>query len=425
MIGIFRTLALTVAAFGLFACNQTDKPSGPAPSSEATGSARIRLPSLPVGFQPDSTLDSNGNMIFQLTVTGAGMTPIRASWNLIPGHVEKVMLTDIPIGWPRVFTGRLIWRSAWGDSTVTHEGVDSAEISWDKIADVALYLRKIGSTGAAEVCVEVEGWHGDASCIKQPPFPIIDVSGCWQVAVRRVFDDWDTILRVGTLRIIQKDTALYGTITWASGQVENAPGVYYPGSTGLVKFGHEGMGMFYLKAYFDTIGAALIGDYRDSARTIEGGMHAFRIGCDSTWVPPEDTTVVPPVDSTLECYRTVQSFDDTTRGIYQTGLMLLKRDGGRTRRGWVKWDGYAEMRLTGAIDDSPADSQTIEFNGYAPAGMADSSRNGERFYYQGSYDPAKKRTIGGEFFRGTNRRNLLGSWKAAPVACRAQDSLAL
>lgn len=282
MNGLFRTLALTVAAFGIFACNRMDKPSGPSPSSEATGSARIRLPNLPIGFVPDSSLDSNGTMVFQLMVTGPGMSPIHASWGLNPGKSEKVILTDIPVGWPRVFTGRLIWESAWGDSSVTHEGVDSAEISRDKIAEVALYLRKKGSTGAAEVCVEVEGWPSDSTCIKRPTFPITDVAGCWQVTIKRYFGTRDSVLRIGKLKITQMDTALTGTITWASGQVEYAPGVYYPVSTGLVKFGHEGVGDYYLKAYFDTNGVALEGDYRDSARVFEGGLRATRIGCDST-----------------------------------------------------------------------------------------------------------------------------------------------
>lgn len=296
MNGLFRTMALTVAAFGIFACNRMDKPSEPSPSSEATGSARIRLPTLPMGFVPDSSLDSNGSMIFQLTVTGAGMSPIHSSWNLNPGKTEKVVLTDIPVGWPRVFSGRLIWMSARGDSSVTHEGVDSAEISRDKIAEVALYLRKKGSTGTAEVCVEVEGWPSDSTCIKRPSFPITDVAGCWQVTVRRYYGTHDSVLRTGRLSIAQRDTALKGTITWASGQVEYAPGVYYPVSTGLVIFGHKGVGSYYLKAYFDSNGVALAGDYRDSARIFEGSLRATRMGCDSTALPWEDTTVVAPVD---------------------------------------------------------------------------------------------------------------------------------
>ena len=282
MNGLFRTLALTVAAFGIFACNRMDKPSGPSPTSEATGSARIRLPTVPTGFASDSSRDSSGRMVFELTVTGPGMSPIHASWDLNPGKSEKVMLGDIPVGWPRVFSGRLLWLSAWGDSSVTHEGVDSAEISHDKIAEVGLYLRKKGSTGAAEVCVEVEGWPSDSTCIKRPTFPITDAAGCWEVAVRRYFDNHDTLLRIGKLGITQMDTVLAGTITWASGQVEHAPGIYYPVSTGLVKFGHEGFGDYYLKAYFDSTGLELQGDYHDSARIYDGGLRAVRIGCDST-----------------------------------------------------------------------------------------------------------------------------------------------
>lgn len=296
MNGMFRTLALILAAFGMFACNRMDKPSGP-PSGEATGSARVLLPTMPIGFVPDSSLDSNGSMILELTVTGPGMSPIHASWDLNPGHTEKVLLTNIPIGWPRVFSGRLIWKSGWGDSTVTHEGVDSAEISRDKIAEVALYLRKKGSTGAAEVCVEVEGWPTDSTCVKRPTFPITDVAGCWQVTVRRYFENRDSVLRIGKLRISQLDTVLNGTITWASGQVEHAPGIYYPYSTGLVKFGHQGIGNYYIKAYFDTNGVALVGTYHDSADVYEDGLRAVRIACDSTAFPV-DTTVVAPGDST-------------------------------------------------------------------------------------------------------------------------------
>jgi hypothetical protein len=209
-------------------------------------------------------------------------SPIHASWNLNPGKSEKVVLADIPIGWSRVFSGRLLWKSAWGDSSVTHEGMDSAVIFRDKVAEVALYLRMKGSTGAAEVCVEVEGWPSDSTCIKRPTFPITDVAGCWEVAVRRYFDNRDTLLRIGKLGITQMDTALTGRITWASGQVECAPGVYYPVSTGLVKFGHLGFGDYYIKAYFDSTGLELQGEYRDSARIYEGGLRAVRIGCDST-----------------------------------------------------------------------------------------------------------------------------------------------
>lgn len=282
-------MALTLAAFGMFACNRMDRPSGPSPSGEATGSARVLLPTMPIGFVPDSSLDSNGSMILELTITGPGMSPIHASWDLNPGHTEKVLLKNIPVGWPRVFSGRLIWTSALGDSTVTHEGVDSAEISRDKIADVALYLRKKGSTGAAEVCVEVEGWPADSTCITRPDFPITDVAGCWLATVTRYYvtrdtidRTRDTILRVGTLNIAQMDTALTGTITWASGQVEKAPGVYYPVATGLVKFGHQGFGDYYLKAYFDSTGLALEGEYRDSAAVYAGGLRAVRTACDST-----------------------------------------------------------------------------------------------------------------------------------------------
>jgi hypothetical protein len=63
-----------------------------------------------------------------------------------------------------------------------------------------------------------------------------------------------------------------------------------------VKFGHEGVGSYYLKAYFDTNGVALEGEYRDSASVIEGGLRAVRIGCDSTALPWENSTVVAPVD---------------------------------------------------------------------------------------------------------------------------------
>ena len=166
------------------------------------------------------------------------------------------------------------------------KGWTARKSSGTSVAEVALYLRKKGSTGAAEVCVEVEGWPSDSTCIKRPTFPITDVAGCWQVTVRPYFDTHDSILRVGRLGITQRDTALTGTITWASGQVERAPGVYYPTATGLVIFGREfNGGGFYLKAYFDTTGVELQGNYRDSARIYEGGVRAVRIGCDSTAFP--------------------------------------------------------------------------------------------------------------------------------------------
>src|SRR5690606_2459543 len=263
MIKPFRLIAIALAAFGLFACDQSEKPSGPAAAGEGTGSARLKLPSIPAGYLPDSSLDSSGQAVFLLTITGPGMDPIHSSWYLTPGQTEPVVINDIPVGWPRTFTGRLLWMSGRGDTAVTHEGKDSVAISGNAVAEVSLYLRKIGSRGAAEVCVQVEGWPADSTCLKRPTYPFRDASGCWRLAIDTVVGGKDSLYR-GTLRIIQKDSTLIGEIIWDAGRRESATGGVYGGNTGMVRLGGATGHSYYIKAYFDSTGQWLLGEYRDS-----------------------------------------------------------------------------------------------------------------------------------------------------------------
>jgi hypothetical protein len=166
------SIGFGITLLGLVACNPIDKlTSKPVDPMEGTGMARMKLPSLPKGFIPDSTLDSNGQAYFQLIISGNDMDPIYHSWTLYPWQTEPVTISGIPAGNDRVFTGRLLWMSVrTGDTTLTHEGVSTASIYRDSIADVFLYLQK-KSGGSANICIEVEGWQSDSTCIRPTPLP--------------------------------------------------------------------------------------------------------------------------------------------------------------------------------------------------------------------------------------------------------------
>jgi hypothetical protein len=439
MIKSVRMAAVVLAVFALFACDQSDKPSAPSITGEGTGSARIKLPSIPAGYVPDSSLDSSGLAVFQLTITGPGMEPIRESWYLTPGQTDPVVVGEIPVGWPRTFTGRLIWMAGWSDSTITHEGMDTVAISRDTVAEVSLYLRKGGSRGAAEVCVQVEGWPADSNCIKRPTLPITDVAGCWRVTVRGPHGTPDSVLRIGELKITQWDSLLAGTIKWASGQMEHAMGAYYPVSTGLVLFGHGGAGggSYYIKAYFDSNGVALLGEYHDSARTFMGSLRATRLVCDTADTPPVDTlccmpprpdTLPPPVIDTLiqqpartlACWNVRQTLKD---GEEMSGSFWLIRRGFATM-GSFSWDGFPGMVLSSEHVQSGPDE--IYLFGRLSAGLARDSADRVHYKARISGPGSDSLQYGTIYARpaypdstwdGFTTRDAFGTWGGTSIPC--------
>lgn len=434
MIKPFRMVCIGLAAFGLFACEQSDKPSAPSVAGEGTGSARIKLPSLPQGYVPDSSLDSSGMAVFQLTITGPGMEPIRESWYLTPGHTDPVIVGEIPVGWPRTFTGRLIWMSGWSDSTVTHEGMDTVAISRDTVAEVSLYLRKRGSRGAAEVCVQVEGWPADSGCIKRPKYPFLDASGCWRLSVRTAIGGRDSLVG-GTLKITQRDSNIVGAISWDSGREEIATGGVYAASTGLVLLGRNSEQSYYIKAYFDSTGRGLEGEYRDSGMAASIGLRAVRILCDTMVAPPLDTiccrpprpdTLPPPViDTTLDtaslaCWRVHQTL---VSGEEMSGsLWLIRR--GSALKGSFLWNGFPGMILSS--EHVPAGSDGIYLFGMLPAGMGGDTANWAHYKARISVSRADTLEYGAIYARPAGRdsasgeftgADFFGEWGGTPIQC--------
>ena len=172
-------LGFTLAALGLFACNREDTGvSGP--KAAGTGSARIALPVVPSGYLAKSPAGSLA--VFDLIISGDGMAPMQLDWTLASDTPASVVVAGIPVGM-RVFQGRLIqFDSTGGDSLVTHEGIDSAFITRDSVAQVRLFLKRTGG-GSAHVCVQVEGWPADSSCdtVVTPPLPDT-VTDCFSVS---------------------------------------------------------------------------------------------------------------------------------------------------------------------------------------------------------------------------------------------------
>lgn len=402
MIKTFRALGLALAAFGLFACNQSEKPSGPA--LEGTGSARVKLPTVPVGYVPDSALDSSGHSVFLLSITGPDMNPILKSWDLYPGGAEKATITGIPVGWPRIFSGTLAWVTAWGDTVYTHEGSDSTAIYGDSIAQVSLFLRKFGSSGSAEVCVEVEGWASDTSCVKPPR--AMDLNGCWMISV----GDSQTT-RYGSLFIRQQDTSVFMVITWKTGEKDSSMGTLFHDVLYMGQL--YGMPGFHLKGSVVDSGSRIVASYRGDSDSLYQQLQALRGPCDTSVVPPS----FPP-DSLSGCFQVAQSVYGKT---LQGGLRLVASQG--SAYGTLVWSGLDPMTVYGYFKGSQ-DSAFLQLTGTAPSGMLDSAGSpADTVQYRSTITVSPYNNFQGNVFRllpgGWER---IGIWKASPGGCPADTS---
>ena len=366
---IFRAVGFAVAAFGLFACNQPDKIAAPGTgthSQTGKGSAHVRLPTVPAEYLAKSTAGSQAKALFALTISGDGMAPIYQSWVLTPGQPQSAYIGDIPVGY-RVFYGRLIkLDTAFGDTSVTHEGSDSAWIERDSITDVNLFLHKAGG-GTAHVCVEVEGWPTDSSCYKPPipQYPRFD--GCWNLSILKkgVTSKQDTVFKA-KLSIQQWDSAVSAVITWNSGARDSAWGRIY-GSTILLENGNN-KGEFTLKAdlvrsVVDTLNPIeLRGWFFSMTRRIDGEATGSRAPCD-TVIDPIDTVFVPGIDSNAVCWSVFQRLNN---GAYHNGTLYLVRTDSATW-GSLHWSGFPEMRVTNG--NAPSLGSTLYLYGDLPPGM--------------------------------------------------------
>jgi hypothetical protein len=360
---IFRAVGFAVAAFGLFACNQPDKIAAPGTgnhSQTGKGSAHVRLPTVPADYLAKSAAGSQARALFALTISGEGMAPIYQSWVLTPGQPQSAYIADIPVG-NRVFYGRLIkLDSAFADTSVTHEGSDTAWIERDSITDVNLFLRKAGG-GTAHVCVEVEGWPTDSSCYKPPIPPYPRFGGCWNLSILKQ----DSVFKA-KLKIQQWDSLVFGVVTWNSGAQDTAWGRIY-GSTILLENGNI-PSQFTLKAdmvssVVDTLNPIeLRGFFSAIARGISGTATGSRTSCDTIVQPPIDTAYVP-IDSNATCWTVWQKLDN---GAYHNGFLALVRTDSAAW-GAFYWKGFPDMPVTNG--NAPSLDSTLYLYGDLPPGM--------------------------------------------------------
>ncbi|MDB5047724.1 MAG: hypothetical protein JWO30_795 [Fibrobacteres bacterium] len=417
MIMKLRTLGFALAALGLFACNQPDKiAGGPGQSANGTGSARFALPVMPQGALPKT-----GSVIqaaFQLTVSGEAMNPIQQTYVLTPGSHDSVTVTGIPAGYVRRFDGRLIqFDSAHGDTVVTHEGSDSAFIQRDSIAEVHLYLRKKNGGGGAHVCVEVEGWPSDSTCINPPIHSVPWFGGCWKVIItKRGATPKDDSLFKARLRIDQWDTSLVATFTWNSGQKDAYSGYVRLDGTAVIL---DNLGQVIFKGNLDatvvdtTNATPLNGYFNNPARGIFGSLAGSRTYCDSIPIEP------PIIDTTRACFSVSQSLIKGKSTTGRLGLIGVTGSGSGYVTGYFHWKGFATMNTWGDSLGGPLDSASLRLIGTAPPGMVQGT-GADTLAYLMDLRPGQttsgtvQRVDAAGFFPN-------GTWKATPSACGVQD----
>ncbi|MDQ3003702.1 MAG: hypothetical protein M3Y08_20890 [Fibrobacterota bacterium] len=411
MMKTIQSFAFALAVIGLSACNQQERISAPSGKTEGSGGARIALPVVPGNYL--AKLGAGVVADFELTITGDGMEPIRRHWILSPAMRESVFVDGIPVGM-KVFHGRLMKRdTATFDSIVTHEGRDSAWIEKDRVTDVRLYLRK-GGGGSAHICVEVEGWPLDSSCIN-PPNPVYpDFSGCWNVSITKNVGTtpYDSLF-TGYLRINQSDSSLAAVITWKSGAADTAYGhVRSSDGTAIIGYYLE-YGDFAFKGGMDSSGQTIFGWFTDSSRGIFGNLQGQRGSCDSV-------IVVPPVEDTVACFSVAQALKNGKGG---SGKLVLRQNMGHVW-GTFNWIGFPAMSvMPGTMSGSILDSAVVTLHGRAPKGMFDVSGKVDSVAYKGRIMP------NGMIIDATVYRILPGAWKALGVwkgyreACASKDSL--
>lgn len=392
-------MGLALSALGLSACNQEEK-SPVRPNAEGKGSARIALPALPKGY----LALPGAQALFALTVSGEGMDPIRRSWVLNEGNAPAVTIDGIPAGHARIFEGRLVRiDSAGGDTSVTHEGSESAWISRDSTAEVRLFLRA-GGNGKAHVCVEVEGWPIDPSCIQPPDTSSLFVGGCWNFTVTKPGPKQDSLFK-GTLQVDQSGSFLSARLIWESGAVDTTIGEVFANETAY--FGPGLSGDFLFKSHLDSAGD-LIGWFEDPGRGITGYARAARASCD---------TVSPPT-YIRACFNFKQTL---VQGKSASGRIGFESWG----EGWVgtyfHWDGFAPGYAIGnPIYGSIDDSALVQVGAHPPAGMFPPKAKIDSVGYMMNLQPG----IGiGSLYQigGINDGKHLGDWSGMRTECKESD----
>lgn len=167
-----KTKLSLICAWMLMSCMQPSREAGQDDPSTEFGNASLILPA----FTP-SALAKAGQKLgtFTLEIAGTGMAPMNLTYPLDSLDGKPVLISRIPAGARRVFTGRLLDPQG----AITHEGSSPAAIEPGKTAQVHLVLR-MTNTGNATICVEVEGLPPPANCTKPPDS--VKVAGCWTLS---------------------------------------------------------------------------------------------------------------------------------------------------------------------------------------------------------------------------------------------------
>jgi hypothetical protein len=390
-----RTMGLAMAAFGLFACNQEEKIASPGKTMEGVGSARLALPDIPAGYLDDSSKSIQA--WFALTVSGDGMNPIHQTWVIHPEKPGDLIVPGIPAG-ARFFHGELV-KISGKDTVVTHAGEDSVRIEAGKTAEVYLFLRKAGG-GTAHVCVDVEGWPSDGSCLKPPVDAVPDYNGCWNIgtvtfAVPPAMHEAER----ARLQIIQEDTTLLAVATWSTGEADTGRGIVrYPDGTAIISEGG-----LYFKGSMDPTRSSIKGSLRSDAKRITGDAEGKRVNCDE-----------PPVPATpkasMACYNVKQAI---TNGPSSEGRMVLMFQEGKVF-GTIKWNDHPYSAIL------PASFQGAPETKFAVDWSVGQSGSGEFLSYRGTLVGVGTGS-GAIFVPG--QPGVIGNWTADRSQCGAYESL--
>ncbi|MDB5047723.1 MAG: hypothetical protein JWO30_794 [Fibrobacteres bacterium] len=405
--GFTFALALLALLSGFNACDQDKYPvsgteiPGRGVTEGASGSARVLLPTLPQGYPGDSSLvDSGGQALFQLTISGPDMEPMRRTWLLYPWQTDPVVISGIPEGPSRIFSGRLVWMSAaTGDTTVTHEGMDSVFIERGRVADVVLHLRKVNG-GSASVCIQVEGWPSDSTC-HRPPGPdtlLKKISGCWKVGFRGL---------EGSLRVEQTGKDLGGSLRWADGSVDSLSGILEYPYLRLTTVGANGTRRFKgnVLPAVDHFEVKLL----DTPQGVVEKLVGDRGRCDSTGVPG---------DAVVLCWNVHQTLANGLGGPGTLWLMQSKSE--NVSRGLLTWDGYPAMMV--GNESAPAFAPSLYLFGNFPAGMGGEPESAEhRGHYKASIMPDGS-LVHGAIYRESVQGGFywdggFGEWDGTPTQC--------
>jgi len=294
-----------------------------------------------------------------------------------------------------------------GKAEETHVGMDSAFIDAGGTAQIRLVLRRF--TGSADICIEVEGWASDSSCLPPPPPPIdTSLAGCYVLNVLKTgtTPGHDT-LTTASLHISQYDSTMKATVRWNSGQVDSASG--YLNANGTFFFGYGGPSNFQFTGAQSAIGDTLVGWFNDSLRHIMGSARANLTSC----LP--ETTIVEP-EPIKVCFNFTQS---KANGKTDTGRVGIE-DNGAWANVYTHWNGFGsaysyDSKRIGSLDSSGF----VEWHLHPPAGMFPDNLHIDSAAYsltiQGTHGDGKIV----KFLPQPKKE--LGSLLANRVACRDSD----